>query len=91
MRSGAFKLPCLIFVSQKSLRKNYQKERLCDVPGFGGEQKRNYMTVNLSLIVGHIRKLESAFSQGDSRARGSSGEGLVWRDCGAVLSVRQFD
>jgi len=79
-------------VSQKSLRKNYQKEHLCDVPGFGGEQKRNYMTVNLSLIVGHIRKLEGAFSQGDSRAtRGSSGEGLVWRDCGAVLSVRQFD
>ena len=34
------------------------------MPGCGGEQKGKYMTVNLSLIVGHIRKLEGAFSQG---------------------------
>jgi hypothetical protein len=61
-----------------------------DVPGVIDKQGE-YMTVNLSLIVGHIRKLEGAFSQGDSRAGGSSGERLVWRDCGAVLSVRQFD
>ena len=35
------------------------------------------MTVNLSLIVGHIRKLEGAFSRGDGRAGGCWGLGLV--------------
>jgi len=54
-----------------------QEERLCDVPGCGGEQKGKYMTVNLSLIVGHIRKLEGAFSQGMVVLEGVGGGGRV--------------
>jgi hypothetical protein len=48
---------------------NYQKNAIVMCRG-GGEQKGKYMTVNLSLIIGHIRELEGAFSQGNGRARG---------------------
>jgi len=36
-----------------------------DVPGVGNK-KGEYMTVNLSLIVGHIRKLDGAVLKGVS-------------------------
>jgi hypothetical protein len=59
-RSGAFKLPCLAaFKKTKS-----QKKRQFDVPGVCGQKKRNYMTVNLSLIVGHIRNWKARFRGG---------------------------
>ena len=56
------------------IEKELSERTPCDVPGCGGEQKRNYMTVNLSLIVGHIRNLEGAFSHG--------GDCWCWRKVG---------
>jgi hypothetical protein len=59
----------------------------------GGEQKRNYMTVNLSLIIGHIRKLRGAFSQGNGRAGGVGGKwpsGYCGRCCAFGNLIRMI-
>ena len=48
----------------KIIEKELSERTPCDVPGCGGELEGNYMTVNLSLIVGHIRNLEGASSHG---------------------------
>jgi hypothetical protein len=58
-RPGAFKLPCL----DRKIE-NRQENAFLMCRG-GGEHEGKYMTVNLSLIVGHIRRLEGAFSQGE--------------------------
>jgi len=57
----------------------------------GDEHKGKYMTVNLSLIVGHIRKLEGAFSQGKMFVLEDLAGMVVGILRGAVLSIRQFD
>ena len=53
-RSGAFKHTCLANQISSDLMKSRNANG--DVPGLVDEQGE-YMTVNLSLIVGHIRKM----------------------------------